>query len=441
MRRCGAAGRVNRVNPVNRAALAGVALAGVALGGCLNSDAQLSSTLGDTLMDTRAEPPGENCPEGGILLMLGPDENRDGLLEPDEVTQQEYICNGYNPGVPLAVTTDEPPGDNCAYGGTRLDVGNDVDQDGLLDPEEVSETIYLCDDAPGGGFQVPQRVVTGARRSCAIRAGGEVVCWGNGYLVTSLPEAGPFVDVAIVNSSDICGLRPDGSLACWSDRVTWDWPWVLPTGPFTDWDGHCGLRTDGTVGCIDDFRLDGTFTAVASTSCHIVPYEDTNCPRYACGVRTDGTVACADDGGSPSVALVPPSGTFTQVSVGIPYETSPSIRFGVPFACGVRTDGTLACWGNRTYLDRMPIPTGTFKSVSAGLFHACGIRTDDTVTCWGAVAGMGASALFDLSPPGAFRDVSAGWEASCGIRDDGEVSCWGWCDALGTCDVPAEVYR
>ena len=112
----------------------------------------------------------------------------------------------------------------------------------------------------------------------------------------------------------------------------------------------------------------------------------------------------------------------------------------MPFACGVRTDGTLDCWGNRRRLDIMPIPTGTFQSVSAGLTHACGLRTDGTVACWGSVYPLG-FAPFDLSPQGTFRDVDAGWDVSCAIRTDGELACWGWCDETGTCNVPADVYR
>jgi hypothetical protein len=409
----------------------------IALSGCLNSDAQLSSTIGDTLMDTTAEPPGENCPEGGILLSLGPDENRDGLLEADEVTQREYICNGYNPGVPLAEQTDEPPGDNCAYGGTRLDIGNDVDQDGVLDPEEISETIYLCDDAPtGGGFKVPQAVVVGLYRTCAIREGGEPVCWDANDFVPPIP--GELTALDILNQTDTCGLRPDGSLDCWSYRTTWDWPWVVPTGTFTAWDGHCGLRDDGTVACLDGFGLDGTFTAMSSNACGIVPYEGAQCPWFVCGVRTDGAVVCADESAAPSRALIPPTGAFKQVSVSATLQNSDTSAS--PFACGIRTDDTLACWGNPTYIGVMPVPSGTFRSVSAGWSHACAIRTDGTVACWGAAPLTGPSFPFSQAPEGVFRQVSSGRQRSCGVRDDGHLLCWGKCSE-GECVTPPEVYH
>ena len=50
-----------------------------------------------------------------------------------------------------------------------------------------------------------------------------------------------------------------------------------------------------------------------------------------------------------------------------------------PTTCGVRTDGTVECWGDE-YLSQAP--AGTFAAVSAGVWHTCGIRTNGTVSCW-----------------------------------------------------------
>lgn len=48
-------------------------------------------------------------------------------------------------------TSAEPPGANCAAGGTRLDVGTDVNGDGMLDASEIdaSQTRYICNGAQG----------------------------------------------------------------------------------------------------------------------------------------------------------------------------------------------------------------------------------------------------------------------------------------------------
>jgi uncharacterized protein YbbK (DUF523 family) len=58
------------------------------------------------------------------------------------------------------------------------------------------------------------------------------------------------------------------------------------------------------------------------------------------------------------------------------------VSAGWLFTCAIRTDGTLACWGDNEYGEASP-PAGTFTSVSAGAHHACAIRTDGTPACWG----------------------------------------------------------
>ncbi len=54
-----------------------------------------------------------------------------------------------------------------------------------------------------------------------------------------------------------------------------------------------------------------------------------------------------------STSASPSAGTFASVSAGA-YHT-----------CGVRTDGTIACWGDNDYGQAAP-PGGIFTSVSAG---------------------------------------------------------------------------
>ena len=49
--------------------------------------------------------------------------------------------------------------------------------------------------------------------------------------------------------------------------------------------------------------------------------------------------------------------------------------------CGLRTDGSAACWGWNTDGQATP-PAGTFTSISAGRFHTCGMKVNGTVACW-----------------------------------------------------------
>ena len=48
----------------------------------------------------------------------------------------------------LVSTTPEPAGANCQYGGTRVDSGLDTNGNGTLDPSEITDTAYVC-NGPG----------------------------------------------------------------------------------------------------------------------------------------------------------------------------------------------------------------------------------------------------------------------------------------------------
>jgi hypothetical protein len=62
--------------------------------------------------------------------------NGNGMLDANEVLTSEYVCNALET---LVVTTDEPAGANCEWGGQRVDSGVDDDGNGLLEEEEIDE--------------------------------------------------------------------------------------------------------------------------------------------------------------------------------------------------------------------------------------------------------------------------------------------------------------
>ena len=122
---------------------------------------------------------------------------------------------------------------------------------------------------------------------------------------------------------------------------------------------------------------------------------------HSCGVRSDGTVTCWGSGHNA------PRGSFTAVSAGDGHS------------CGLRMDGTVTCW-SWNLNGQADAPSGSFTAVSAGSRHSCGLRSDGTATCWGDDEFGQASA-----PPGSFASVSAGEVHSCGLRTDATVTCWG----------------
>ncbi len=117
------------------------------------------------------EPAGPNCPAGGKKIRAGTDENGNGTLDDDEA-ETFYVCNGQTgpqgpQGTPgqdgrnsLVAFRDEPPGANCPYGGMRVESGLDDDpSDGLLQAHEVDQVRYVCTLlSEDFGWQTPMRM-------------------------------------------------------------------------------------------------------------------------------------------------------------------------------------------------------------------------------------------------------------------------------------------
>jgi hypothetical protein len=99
---------------------------------------------GGNAVRVSAEPPGSDCANGGTRIETGPDTNNNGALDGSEVTNTTFACQG-SATTSLVTTTDEPAGSNCAGGGVRIDSGIDDDGDGVLATAEIDTTQYVCD--------------------------------------------------------------------------------------------------------------------------------------------------------------------------------------------------------------------------------------------------------------------------------------------------------
>ena len=126
---------------------------------------------------------------------------------------------------------------------------------------------------------------------------------------------------------------------------------------------------------------------------------------HTCGVRSDGTVRCwGSDGFGKSTV---PTGTYVSVSGGWGHT------------CAVSSTGAAVCWGDN-YWGQSNAPSGTFTAVSAGWGHSCGLTTTGTARCWGFNFSGQSSA-----PSGTFTAVVAGGNHSCAITGEGALRCWG----------------
>ena len=93
---------------------------------------------------------------------------------------------------------------------------------------------------------------------------------------------------------------------------------------------------------------------------------------YSCAIRTDQTIACW--GNNQDGQIDAPHGQYTTIAVGDSHS------------CAIRTDQTIACWGNNDlhgYIGQADAPHGQYTTIAVGGFHSCAIRTDQTIACWG----------------------------------------------------------
>lgn len=95
------------------------------------------------------------------------------------------------------------------------------------------------------------------------------------------------------------------------------------------------------------------------------------------------------------------------------------VSVGFDFACALKPNGRVICWGNRSS-GRGNIPPGKYKAIDAGGHHICAIRTDSTVVCWGPAIGTETAA-----PGGKFKWISVSYRLSCGLKLNGKAKCWG----------------
>ena len=152
---------------------------------------------------------------------------------------------------------------------------------------------------------------------------------------------------------------------------------------------------------------DGTYTAVTAGW------------KHSCGLRTNGTIICwgnNDDGQADA-----PDGTYTAIA-------TRSVH-----SCGLRTDGTITCWGNNSR-GQTDAPIGTYTAVTVNLNYSCGLRTDRNIACWG----NNSSGQTD-APDGTYTAVTTSFFHSCGLRTDGTITCWGSND-YGQLNAPGGAY-
>jgi len=319
---------------------------------------------------------------------------------------------------------DDSDGDTFSSCDGDCDDGDPDTFPGAVDP--CTGVDNDCDGEPDSDCW--QGVAAGWLHSCGVRGDGTLACWGDDRFGQSSPPAGTYSAVAagggfdylyLVERSQSCAIDAGGELVCWGG--SWCdyniWTFCAPPNGSDLAAVSLGIGN----GCLlepvagEPFcwgsNLFGEETPV------IYSYDEISAgSHHVCGLRPNGLVECwgADDFGQAS----PPAGNYTAVSAGGDPDASATGVNG--HTCAIlSTNSELVCWGVDNYGQASP-PSGAWTAVSAGHLHTCAIAASGDVVCWGD------DFYGQASPPtGTFVSVSAGGHHTCGLRPDGTVACWG----------------
>ena len=91
--------------------------------------------------------------------------------------------------------------------------------------------------------------------------------------------------------------------------------------------------------------------------------------------------------GTPATPSPTPSRTPVGGATPVGGGSFTEISSGANHACGLRANGSIACWGSNTSGQATPPTTGVFTSLSSGDAHTCALRNDGAVVCWGSING------------------------------------------------------
>ena len=378
----------------------------------------------------------------------------------EDSTKADSIVNGSNSLIKMA---DESPGENCAYGGVKIETGIDLDGNEKLGEIEVDNTAYVCNGEPGdNGVCNPEdccivdcgnqtssvdQLTGGGWHTCMLREDGTVMCWGNNYYGQ--------IGVGYRNASG--GVNPTGVTLYGGHTAT-----QLSAGGFH----NCAILDDGSVACWG-YNQDGTLGDGTYSDRYVpapmlgfgpgVNAELLSSGYYhTCALLSDQSISCW---GSNEYGQIGNGEIDGTMGISTPYSVSEFssgsnaslIRAGGHATCVVTSDGELFCWGykalkgvsnNNLYIStptHIPHHGTNVTDVSVGGYHTCSLLENGSVMCWGrndfGQRGLGYTQsatdpftereVIDFGNNRTALQVSAGTHHSCAILDDWEIVCWG----------------
>ena len=247
-----------------------------------------------------------------------------------------------------------------------------------------------CDAPPDLGPVVA--VAAGGGHTCAVKASGELVCFGYNHMFGQCdvpPDLGPVVAVA-AGESHTCAVKASGELVCFGcNRYR-----------------QCNVPRDL-----------GPVVAMAAGGYH------------TCAAKASGELVCF--------------GRNLERQCDVPPDLGPvvAVAAGECHTCAVKASGELVCFGRNEFPIRLrnhpgpcdvPPDLGPVVAVAAGRYHTCAVKASGELVCFGCEYKGQCKVPRGLGPVVA---VAAGAGHTCAVKASGELVCFG-CNLYRQCDVP-----
>jgi alpha-tubulin suppressor-like RCC1 family protein len=165
---------------------------------------------------------------------------------------------------------------------------------------------------------------------------------------------------------------------------------------------------------------------------------------HSCALRAGGALVCWGSNFYGELG----DGTLAQRLDPTPVDwlrgTPVDVEAGHNFTCALRADGTVACWGAnvgnvlgereavRSRAFPLPVPgVSEVSSLRVAGMHACGLRTTGTVVCWGLVPGRPDALPPRTAMPAEVEglsdvvEIAVADDHDCARTRGGAVWCWG----------------
>ena len=280
-------------------------------------------------------------------------------------------------------------------------------------------------------------VAAGNFHTCAVTAGGAVLCWGRNrfgqlgdgttidrMLPTPVSSLGSGVQAIATGAAFSCALTSGGGVFCWGSNTF---------GQLGTMGGN--RNTPGAVS-----GMGSGVRALSTGNSHGCALIDATGGLKCWGYNAGGQLGDGTTTSNPTPVNVVGLGSGVA-----------QVGAGVLHTCAVTTAGAAKCWGNNFYsqlgdgtdINRLSAVQVTgldagVAALQAGYYHSCARMTDATMRCWGnnyrGETGAGAHIGYKNTPAnvsglgGQVAAFALGYHHSCAALVDARLQCWGMND-------------